>query len=280
MEEVLLNIFFAYSREDGLLRNRLEKHLTGLKRQNYIHTWYDGEIQAGKEWENEIDFALAKADIILLLISADFIASDYCYEVEMRKAILRHERGDAVVIPVILHPCDWTDAPFSKIQCLPQNGKPVTDLFWNNQEIALSEVAKSIKLIVESLRNSKSKQLKAINEVLFEKNFELKITFEQLDDLKLDEEILSEQVNNLTVSKKNIELDIERLKISRQELESSFNYNQEKLSLILKDLQTQLNKERTNKTHLLEEIERLELIIHGLIIKKENLENEIKKIKI
>lgn len=176
MDEILLNVFFAYSREDSKFRERLEKHLSGLKRRNYINTWFDGKIDAGKEWEKEIDYNLSKADIILLLISADFISSDYCFEIEMKKAISRHEKGDAVIIPVILHPCDWSDLPFSKIQGLPQNGKPITSTYWDNTEIAFNEVASSIKATVEDLRMNKSKNLKSISEVLKDKDSELHLS--------------------------------------------------------------------------------------------------------
>jgi Fe2+ or Zn2+ uptake regulation protein len=169
MEEVFINIFFAYSREDQVLRHRLDKHLSGLRRKDYIKTWYDGRIEPGKEWKMEIDTNLSKSDIILLLISADFIDSDYCYNIEMKKAIIRHEKGDAVVIPIILNHCDWDDLPFSKIQGLPQSGNPITSNYWENADIAFTEIAKSIKDIVENLLKNKRKHLKSIHEGKFDK---------------------------------------------------------------------------------------------------------------
>lgn len=111
-----INIFFAYSRENSDLRARLDKHLSTLKRNKSINTWFDGKIEPGKEWEAEIFQALQTADIVCLLISADFISSDYCYEVEMEEALQRHKLGESVVIPIILSHCDWSDTPFSKLQ--------------------------------------------------------------------------------------------------------------------------------------------------------------------
>ena len=250
MEDTLLNIFIAYSREDGKLRERLDKHLSGLKRRNYINTWFDGQIDAGTEWEKEIDLALSKADIILLLISADFIASDYCFDVEMKKAISRHEKGDAVIIPIILHPCDWSDLPFSKIQGLPQNGKAITSEYWKSPEFALSEVAKSIKDIVEKLRVAKNKHLRAINEVLSEKEFELRVTLEQVEELKLEEEIIQESIETLKQKKDKLIEETNNLKEKLKEIEELINREQRRFDKLSGSEQTKINKLRTTLSNL------------------------------
>ena len=111
--------FFSYSHSDETLRNELEKHFSTLRRQGFIKTWHDRGIGAGKEFDQEISQHIEEADIILLLISPDFLASDYCYEKEMTRALERHKSGEARVIPVILRPCDWHDAPFGKLQAVP-----------------------------------------------------------------------------------------------------------------------------------------------------------------
>ncbi|WP_320053790.1 TIR domain-containing protein [uncultured Acetobacteroides sp.] len=279
-EEVHINIFFAYSREDSALRDRLDKHLSGLKRKNYVNTWYDGKIDAGKEWEKEIDTNLSKADIVLLLISADFIASDYCYDVEMTKAISRHEKGDAVIIPIILNPCDWSDLPFSKIQGLPQNGKPITSTHWENSEIALNEVAKSIKDIVENLLKTKNKRLKAISEILNEKDNELKITLQQLEEYNIEQEIAREIIQDLKKEKKKIEVEILALNESAIELEKSLKQNQIKIEKIISKEQVDINKLRVEKEKLLGDVDKLNKEIEKLIIKKTNIEEDIKRKKI
>jgi hypothetical protein len=278
-EDVHINIFFAYSREDSTLRDRLDKHLSGLKRKNYINTWYDGKIDAGKEWEKEIDLNLSKADILLLLISADFIASDYCYEVEMTKAISRHEKGDAVIIPIILNPCDWSDLPFSKIQGLPQNGKPITSIYWENSEIALNEVAKSIKDIVENLLATKNKRLKAISEILNEKDNELKITLQQLEEYNFEQEIVRETIHNLKIEKKNLDGEIFALKESSIELDKSLKHNQIKIEKIISKEQAEVNKLRVEKDKLIGELDKLKTEIAKLLVKKTNIEEDIKRMK-
>jgi len=279
MDGIHVNIFFAYSREDSILRDRLDKHLSGLKRKNYVNTWYDGKIDAGKEWEKEIDTNLSKADIILLLISADFIASDYCYEVEMTKAIGRHEKGDSVIIPVILNPCDWSDLPFSKIQGLPQNGKPITSTFWENSEIALNEVAKSIKEIVENLITTKNMRLKSISEILMEKENELRIVLQQLENFNFELEYAKEMIQELKKEKKDLDEKILRLSANAAELELSLKQNQIKIEGIISKEQVELNKLRRDKEGLNKEIYKLKTEITNLNKKKTNIEEDIKRMK-
>src|SRR5205823_6498299 len=118
-----LTLFYSYAHADEALRNELEKHLSTLKRQGYITDWHDRNISAGWEWASAIDEHLNTAQVILLLVSSDFIASDYCYSIEMTRALERHTTGDACVIPIILRSVDWEDAPFGKLQALPTEGR-------------------------------------------------------------------------------------------------------------------------------------------------------------
>jgi len=118
-----LRIFISYAHEDSDIRGELERHLKFLERLNLSVIWYDRKIDAGKEWEYEIDENLDNCDIILLLITANFMASDYCYCVEMKRAMERHFTEQARVIPIILRPTLWDDAPFSRLQALPAYGK-------------------------------------------------------------------------------------------------------------------------------------------------------------
>lgn len=119
-------LFFSYSHADEALRDQLEKQLAMLKRQGAIETWHDRRIGAGSDFGSEIDDHVNKDDIILLLVSSDFLASDYCYDREMLRAMERHKAGEAVVIPVILRACDWHNAPFGKLNAVPRDGRPVT----------------------------------------------------------------------------------------------------------------------------------------------------------
>ena len=113
-----LELFYSYAREDEALRKKLETHLTTLRREGLINQWHDRDIIAGSPWAEEIDAHLKKARIILLLVSPDFIASDYCYSVEMQEAIKRQVTGETRVIPIILRPCVWKNTLFGKLQAL------------------------------------------------------------------------------------------------------------------------------------------------------------------
>src|SRR5689334_4469839 len=114
-----VKIVFCYAHEDEKMLIQLKKHLTALQKNGFIETWYDRDIGAGVEWELEIDRQINNAHIILLLISKDFIASNYCYSKEMKVTLERHECGGARVIPIILRPVTWQYESFSKLQVLP-----------------------------------------------------------------------------------------------------------------------------------------------------------------
>src|SRR3954471_19312466 len=144
-----LSLFYSYSSKDGALRDELETALSLLRRQGVLSGWHDRRVEAGTEWERQIDQHLEAADVILLLVSADFLASDYCYDKEMKRALERHGAGVARVIPVILRPCDWDSAPFWKLQALPKDGKPVTT--WKDRDEAFTDIARGIRTAVPSL---------------------------------------------------------------------------------------------------------------------------------
>jgi len=143
-------VFCCYAREDKPLLFQLQKHLKPLQQEELIALWADIDIGAGEEWEKEIDLHLNTAQIILLLISPDFMASDYCYSIEMKRAMERHRRGEAQVIPIILRPVDWQSAPFGKLQALPTDASPITSGKWHDQDEAFYDVAKGIREAVEA----------------------------------------------------------------------------------------------------------------------------------
>ncbi|WP_246790498.1 toll/interleukin-1 receptor domain-containing protein, partial [Rhizobium leguminosarum] len=125
------------------MRDQLEKQLSILKRQGVVETWHDRRIDAGEEIDAAISKNLTSADIILLLVSPDFINSDYCYDREMTAAMERHAEGSAIVIPVILRACDWHGAPFGKLNATPPDGRPITQAVDRDQ--AFLEVAKAVR---------------------------------------------------------------------------------------------------------------------------------------
>lgn len=151
-----IEIFFSYAHKDEELKNELVKHLSILKRQGVITAWHDREITAGTEWAGEIDTHLNAARVILLLISSDFLASDYCYDIELVQAMKRHATGEACVIPIILREVDWKGAVFGKLQALPKNADPVAS--WVNRDQAFADVARGIRKAVEELKQQPTPQ--------------------------------------------------------------------------------------------------------------------------
>jgi len=139
----MAKLFFSYSHRDEELRNELETHMALLNRQGVISSWHDRRISAGSDFDKTISSELETSEIILLLVSAHFLASDYCYEEEMTRAIEKHTDGSAVVIPVILHPCDWHTAPFGHLRATPPDGRPVS--MFANQHEALATIAKDVR---------------------------------------------------------------------------------------------------------------------------------------
>lgn len=152
----MTRLFFSYAHRDEDLRNELEIHLATLKRQGVIQAWHDRRIVVGNEVHEEISEHLENADIVLLLVSPYFIASDYCYDVEMIRAMQRHERREARVIPVILHPCSWQRLPFGKLLATPTDGRPVSK--FPNQHDAFLEITESISRAVEELGTNKDRR--------------------------------------------------------------------------------------------------------------------------
>ena len=145
-------LFFSYSHVDETLRNQLEVHLSALKRQGLISAWHDRRITTGSHVEKSIDANLNAAEAVLLLVSPDFIASDYCYNLEMTRAMERHKRGEARVIPIILRPCDWHDLPFGELMAAPRDGKAITT--WPNVDEAFLDVVRTIKAALKELGES------------------------------------------------------------------------------------------------------------------------------
>jgi tetratricopeptide (TPR) repeat protein len=143
-----LQVFISYAHEDEELRQEFVKHLSQLKRDGLIQDWHDREITAGSEWAGQIDEHLNSANIIVLLVSPDFVASRYCYDIEMKRALERHAAGEARVVPVILRPSDWETSPFAKLNALPKEAKPVVD--WPTHDPKLHDHA--FLNVVEGLR--------------------------------------------------------------------------------------------------------------------------------
>lgn len=142
-----MKAFISYSHRDAWALERLHTHLSMLRRKGLIQEWFDREILAGGELDSEIAEQLEESEIFLLLVSPDFLASDYCYEQEMARALERHEAGEARVIPIIVEPCDWKASPLRRLKALPRDGNPVTE--WANQNNAFLDIVTELRRVVE-----------------------------------------------------------------------------------------------------------------------------------
>jgi hypothetical protein len=144
-----LKVFVSYNHTDTQYKDDLVKHIDPLKRLKLIETWFDGKIQAGKDINQEIQAELLSSDIILLLVSIDYLNSYYCVEIEMEKAMERHKAGSARVIPIILRSCMWQHMPFSKLKALPLDARAVST--WPDRDEALVSVAEGIRGVADEL---------------------------------------------------------------------------------------------------------------------------------
>src|SRR5437762_4835878 len=144
-----IEVFYAYAPQDETWVQELEKHLTLFQRQGIISTWHPRLIAAGSDWQEVIDVRLRSASIILLLISPDFLASDYCYGNEMKQALQREREKGVCVIPILLRPVDWQHAPFAHLRPLPPDATFLTE--WSNLDRAFAEITVGIRRTIENL---------------------------------------------------------------------------------------------------------------------------------
>ena len=147
-----IEVFYSYAHEDELLRKQLENHLASLHRSGLISSWHDRQIVAGQNWAQVIDDHLETASLILLLVSSNFLASDYCYGIEMQRALERHRAKKALVIPLLLRPVDLDGMPFEHLQALPTNAIPVTE--WKNSDTAFRDIAAGIRRAIKNTQRS------------------------------------------------------------------------------------------------------------------------------
>jgi uncharacterized membrane protein HdeD (DUF308 family) len=144
-----LRVFCSYSHKDEEYLNELRTWLSGLELQELIEWWHDRKILPSSEWEDDIDRHLRSAEIILLLVTPDFMASEYVQKKEIGRAMERHVSGEARLIPIIVRPADWKWALFGKLQVLPKDATPITT--WDNRDVAWLDVVIGIRKVVEEL---------------------------------------------------------------------------------------------------------------------------------
>ena len=143
-----MKVFVSYSHKDEAVLERLRTHLATLRRDGRIDEWFDREILAGGEIDAEIAERIECSGLFLLLVSPDFLASDYCVEKEMERALERHRLGDARVVPIIVEPCDWTSTPLRGLKALPQGGKPIRE--WPNENNAFLDIVQELRRVLDT----------------------------------------------------------------------------------------------------------------------------------
>lgn len=293
-----VNLFFIYSRKDAELRKRLEIHLHSLKRKNYINLWHDGEIIPGQDWQKQISIALLKADIILILVSVDFIASDYCYEIEMTKALERHKLGEVVIVPIILKDCDWHDTPIGELQALPSNGDPIIGGNWKDPESGFRDTVVKLKqLIEERIKNKETirkQSLQTITNLEFMCN-ELKIKNKkianELRETKAKNKLNEKELKNINLryleSKKESEMKIFKLEKHIKDIEKTRLHAISKHAVIESKYATIINEKSAllNRIDLLEkEIAEKQISFDRIVKEKDDyisrLKNEINTLKV
>lgn len=149
-----LKAFISYSHQDETLKNELVKHLEPLRHLGLIDSWHDRKINAGDQWDKSISDALKTADIVLLLVSIDFINSKYCYDTELELALEREQQGEVVIVPIIARNCMWKNAKFARLQAVPADGKAIAS--WGDKDEALTAVALRISEVAERLMSERS----------------------------------------------------------------------------------------------------------------------------
>lgn len=156
-------VFISYSHRDEAFKESLDEHLCLMQRTGLVEIWHDRKIVPGQEWDKQIDVRLEQADVIIFLISSSFISSEYCYDIEVKKAIELHVQKKAVLIPVIVRACDWHEAPFGKFQGLPKDAKPIAK--WEDVDTAWLDVVQGLKQTVKKFTTTSSSTPSALENI-------------------------------------------------------------------------------------------------------------------
>lgn len=193
-----IDIFYSYSHKDEYYRQELDKHLSSLKREGIVSSWHDRKIIPGADWNNQIITNLKNSNIILFLVSPDFLASDYCFDVEVNMAMRKHDLGELCLIPIIIRPVDWKNSPFGKFQALPKDGKPIST--WKNIDEGYLDIVHGIREKIHSLEIVRQKEIKKELPITF--SMKIEGTLQELNSEKIEEilSLLKELTNDATLT--------------------------------------------------------------------------------
>jgi internalin A len=148
-----LSLFISYSHKDNRFRDQLRGALTAYERKGEINSWDDTEIVPGQKWEPEILGKLERADIVVLLLSNDFIKSNYCYQVEMDRARERDATGECAIVPIVVRACRYDKLELGKIQAIIPEAKPIEE--HKHRDAAWLEVTKQLDRVIANLKKKR-----------------------------------------------------------------------------------------------------------------------------
>lgn len=240
-----INIFIIYAREDIDALKELKSQLIPVANHENLTIWYDGEILPGQHWDDEIKTQLGNANIILLLISKYFFASNYIQTNELNQALARHKAGEVLIVPIIVRACAWQDAfEVSKFQVLPFGGQPIFSKHWHDVDEAMTNVVAGVKRVVQQINGTLTIG------TLMEKTQPIKINLSTESEdsnsiYRIDLEIIEMKLNIL---RKEMELNIAKIWLPQSGL-----FESKRISKDISTFQTELNSLNLNLKTLLQE---------------------------
>ena len=145
-----------------------------------LETWTDREIDVGGVLDSEIAAAMEKANLFLLLVSSSFINSDYCYEKEFKKVLEKQKAGKALIVPIIVRPCDWQIPELRQFKALPEYGNAVHSKHWHSPDEAFADVAKGLRVLLENRKKNAEKFIPDGSHVTVEQRDELRKVHDEI----------------------------------------------------------------------------------------------------
>ncbi len=182
-----MKAFLSYTHRDLHYLERLKVHLAPMKREHVITEWTDHEIKAGQNLNTEISEALLDSQLFISLLSPDYLASQYCYDIEFKKAQTMQEEGRLIIIPLVVEPCDWQKTPFGNLKAVPRDGKAVSE--WTNENNAFLNVIDELRRIVSAATpNSAEQQIPDPTRPKPLRNYKVKKLFSAVDEVNFRED--------------------------------------------------------------------------------------------
>lgn len=199
-----MKAFISYTHADSAILDKLHTHLAQLKREGLLKSWTDREIKAGGLLNQQIEANLLESNLFLALLSPEYIASNYCYEIEFEKAIELNKQNKLIIIPIIIEPCDWLATPFKEFKALPKDGKPISE--WQNANTAFLNVVQELRKLIEGNGMTTNFKENSTLSVASSRNYKVKKDFDSIQKLEFKEKSFKEIKKLLTNFLSEVEL--------------------------------------------------------------------------